>query len=87
MSNLYAKEFFDSNFILSSCLKVASNFKAKSEFLDRLLLPYKSHGSAKLGIYLFIMFIFASCEPLTIISGHESVNTDNVRLAYADKSQ
>ena len=36
-------------------------FKYNWNFLDQLLLPYKSYDRGMLGIYFFI---FASCEPL-----------------------
>ena len=50
--------------------EIASNFTYSQQsqffklwnFLDQLILPYKSYGREMWGI---LFFIFASCEPLT----------------------
>ena len=80
MCHVCAKGYLDSNFNQAVIAKIsifheiAPNFtysqkslffKYNWNFFDQLLLPYKFYGRDTVGM---LFFIFASCEPLTVIA-------------------
>ena len=94
MSHICAKKcfFFDSNLSytvidkISNFQEIAPNFtysqnrnflKYKQNFLDQLLLPSTFCGRDRQGKYFFI---FASCEPLSVLRSREITRLGSILL-------